>query len=118
MSHESKIHEIKNAKDIGYKTYLYFICIDDPEINISRVQNRVEKGGHPVENKKIEERYYRTLQNLIHAIELCDKSYLFDNSGEKLTLIAKISESKLELIVDPEKLPNWFIEYVLCHYVV
>lgn len=29
MSHPSKIDEIKEAKQKGYKTYLYFICIDD-----------------------------------------------------------------------------------------
>lgn len=32
MSHPSKIEEIKEAKQKGYKTYLYFICIDDPEL--------------------------------------------------------------------------------------
>ena len=116
MSHISKIEDIKIAKHKGYKTYLYFICIDDPEVNISRVQNRVEKGGHDVDNKKIEERYYRTLHNLISAIEVSDKSYLFDNSQDKLTLIAKIIDSRLTLTVHPNQLPNWFIEYVLSYY--
>lgn len=116
MSHASKIDDIKSARKIGYKTYLYFICIDDPEVNISRVQNRVEKGGHPVDKQKVEDRYYRALNLLNSAIEASDKSYLFDNSSEQLTLIAKIFEGKLELTVDPEKLPNWFLEYVLKYY--
>lgn len=116
MSHVSKIEDIKEAKNKGYKTYLYFICIDDPEVNISRILNRVEKGGHAVDDKKVEERYYRTLRNLISAIEVTDKTYLFDNSGDQLTLIAKIGGGKLKLTVDPENLPNWFIEYVLCYY--
>ena len=30
----------KGVKQKGYKTYLYFICIDDPEVNVSRVENR------------------------------------------------------------------------------
>lgn len=88
----------------------------DPEVNVSRVQNRIEKGGHPVDNKKIEERYYRTLQNLISAIEVSDKSYLFDNSGESLSMIAKIIDKKLKITINPEQLPNWFIEYVLSYY--
>ncbi len=116
MSHNSKIDDIKAARENGYKTYLYFICIDDPEVNISRVQNRVEKGGHPVDKQKVEDRYYRTLKLLISAIEASDKSYLFDNSSEQLTLIAKIIDGKLELTVNPEKLPNWFLEYVLKYY--
>ncbi len=116
MSHFSKIEYIREAKKNGYKTYLYFICIDDPEVNISRVHNRVEKGGHPVDDQKVERRYYETLENLISAIEVCDKSYLFDNSGDKLEMIARIVEGKLKLLVEPEELPHWFIQYVLRHY--
>lgn len=116
MSHISKIEDIRAAKHKGYKTYLYFICIDDPEVNISRVQNRVEKGGHPVDEKKVEERYYKTLTNLISAIEVTDKTYLFDNSGDQLTLIGKIVGNKLKLTVEPDNLPDWFIEYVLRYY--
>ena len=42
MSHTSKIEEIKEVKERGYKTYLYFISTDNPKVNISRVENRVE----------------------------------------------------------------------------
>lgn len=116
MSHPSKIEEIKEAKTRGYKTYLYFICIDDPEVNISRVENRVEKGGHPVSEGKIQSRYYNTLENLIHAIEVCDKCYFFDNSDEEFRLIAKVIDGGLNLEIDSEDLPNWFVNYVLSYY--
>lgn len=115
MSHSSKIDEIKTAKTKGYKTYLYFICTDDPEVNISRVENRVEKGGHDVPSERIKSRYYNTLTNLMSAIENSDKCYLFDNSEAKFRLIAKI-EDELLLETEPEFLPYWFIEYVLKYY--
>ncbi len=89
MSHSSKLEEIQEAKNQGYSTYLYFICIDEPEINISRVENRVKKGGHNVNHFKITERYPKTLNNLFPAIEICDKSYLYDNSDKKYKLIAE-----------------------------
>jgi predicted ABC-type ATPase len=116
MSHPSKIEEIKEAKQKGYKTYLYFICIDDPEVNVSRVENRVEKGGHNVATEKISSRYYNTLTNLIKMIENVDKCYLFDNSSEEYKLISKITNNKLSLEIEPTELPNWFIEYVLKYY--
>lgn len=116
MSHPSKIEEIGEAKERGYKIYLYFICIDDPEVNISRVENRVEKGGHAVEPEKIERRYKETLENLNSAIEKSDKVYLFDNSAEEFRLIAKIKSGKLTLETDPKELPIWFINYVLPYY--
>jgi predicted ABC-type ATPase len=116
MSHPSKIDEFIEAREHGYTTYLYFICIDDPEVNISRVENRVQKGGHDVDRDKIESRYYNTLENLMRAIENTDKCYLFDNSQDNFRLIAKIVEGKLRIEIEPEFLPNWFIDYVLKYY--
>lgn len=112
MSHYSKIEEIENAKKKGYKTYLYFICIDHPEINISRVNDRVNKGGHNVDNHKIINRYPKTLENLLPAIKVADKSFLFDNSNE-MELIAEVQNENLTLLKELENLPNWFIEYVI-----
>ena len=116
MSHPSKIDELIEAKKNGYKIYLYFICTDDPEVNVSRVENRVEKGGHDVSAEKISSRYYNTLKNLISAIEQSDKCYLFDNSGQDFKMIAKVNGDAMSLETEPEKLPNWFIENVLKYY--
>jgi predicted ABC-type ATPase len=116
MSHPSKIEEMREAKQQGYKIYLYFICIDDPIVNISRVNNRVDKGGHPVAPDKISSRYYNTLKNLIQMIENVDKCYLFDNSSSEYKLIAKIIQNQLRIEVEPSELPNWFSEYVLKYY--
>lgn len=49
-------------------------------------------------------------------IEIVDKCYLFDNSTEEFKFIAKVFEKKLELKVDSNELPNWFIEYLLKYY--
>ncbi len=117
MSYKPKIDELRDAGKMGYKVYLYFICIDDPSVNISRVENRVQKGGHNVDSSKIVSRYGSTLNNLMAAIEVCNKCYLFDNSDEKYRWIANICENKkLELLIEPEDLPNWFSDYVLPHY--
>ncbi|UUF15508.1 MULTISPECIES: zeta toxin family protein [Flavobacterium] len=118
MSHVSKLEDIKEANSLGYTSYLYFVCIDDPEINISRVENRVQKGGHYVDSEIIKNRYNRTLNNLFPAIEISNKAYLFDNSTEKLTLIAEINEGKsLKLHINEEDFPNWFREFVLNHFI-
>ena len=61
MSHPSKVDLLRHAQTAGYRTYLYFIATDDPEINISRVRNRVRLGGHDVPEDRIASRYYRSL---------------------------------------------------------
>src|SRR5665647_419725 len=114
MSHHFKITELKRAQKNGYKIYLYFVCTDDAEINVNRVANRVEKGGHAVNANKIRSRYGKTLKNLYDAIKVANRVYLFDNSGQTLELIAEIFDGALQLKVD--NLPQWFINYVLPHY--
>jgi predicted ABC-type ATPase len=116
MSHKSKITEIIEARNLGYKTYLYFICTDSPEINVSRVENRVQKGGHPVEEKTIIKRYKNSLDNLFSMILAVDDCYLFDNSSLNFNLIAEIRSNRLRLLEEPEKLPDWFKNFVLVHY--
>ncbi|WP_438946230.1 zeta toxin family protein [Sediminibacterium sp.] len=73
MSHKSKLKELTAAKKKGYKIYLYFVCIDNPDINIERVKDRVKKGGHNVNPDKLRARYYSTLENLYPAILLADR---------------------------------------------
>ncbi len=34
MSHPSKVDEIKQKEQLGYQPYLYFVCIDKPEVNV------------------------------------------------------------------------------------
>jgi predicted ABC-type ATPase len=50
FSHNSKLDFMKNASDLGFKVYLYFISTNDPIININRVAQRVSNGGHPVQD--------------------------------------------------------------------
>lgn len=114
MSHPSKIKEMKQAQEMGYRTYLYFVCIDDPTVNVQRVEDRVKKGGHKVDTTKIISRYPDTLKNLYKAIKYSNRAYLFDNSGKQQVLIAEISEGVLQIKAD--NIPNWFIKYVLPHY--
>lgn len=108
MSHSSKLDEIKDAKAKGFKTYLYFVCIEDPLINLSRIENRVEKGGHPVPKEKVIRRYVDTLSNLFPALKIIDKAYIFDNSTQSMNLFAEVKKEQLEIVSD--KIPNWFIK--------
>ena len=114
MSHSSKVAEIKKAQQKGYKTYLYFVCTNSPEINIDRVANRVDKGGHNVDENRIRSRYTDTLKNLYAAIKYSNRAYLFDNSGKQITLIAEIFGGFMQLKTN--KLPQLFYNYVLPNY--
>ena len=112
MSSKDKVEFLKKAQEAGYRTYLYFIATKDPIINISRVQNRVKKGGHPVPNEKIVSRYYRSLELLSEALNYSNRAYIFDNSSQERLWIAQIDNAK-EFVFKSEVVPVWVEEYLL-----
>ena len=120
MSHISKVEFLQEAQRQGFKTYLYYVSTVDPLINIARVQYRVSVGGHPVPEKKIVERYYRSMDLLMQAVDASDRAYLFDNSsdGEKAAFIAEIQSAEtLKMNPDVLHLPWWFAEKILKEFI-
>ncbi|WP_317195989.1 hypothetical protein [Litoribacter ruber] len=72
FSHPGKVEIIKQAKEQGYKVYLYFVSTEDPTINVHRVkQVRVPQKGHDVPEDKIISRYYRSMELLYEASQYC-----------------------------------------------
>ncbi len=114
MSHPNKVTLLEQAQRTGYRTYLYFIATDDPEINISRVRNRVKLDGHSVPEDRIAPRYYRSLDLLMDAIRHANRAYVFDNSGDnkRHTWLAEITDGK-ELELKSDRIPAWFKRSVL-----
>ena len=109
MSSDDKIAFMLKARESGYRTYLYFVATEDPDININRVRNRVAAGGHPVPTEKIVQRYGRCLSLLPVAIAASDRAYIFDNSGADLVLLAEVTDgTDLEFRVD--EVPDWFMD--------
>jgi len=110
MSAPQKLDMLQNAKELGYRVYLYFVATESPLINQVRVQNRVKLGGHNVPVEKIHNRYFRSLELLYDAIKISDRAFLFDNTIE-LDWIAEVANGH-ELTLYAEKVPNWFVEYI------
>ena len=74
------LKNIDKAKEQGYELQLFYVGLNSSDIAKERVKNRVEKGGHNIENDVIEKRYYESLKNLKKIISKFDKVYLYDNS--------------------------------------
>lgn len=111
LSDKGKLDELEEAKRLGYRIYLYFVCTVDPDINVDRVANRVAKGGHPVTLQSILSRYERTLANLMPAFLLADRAYLFDNSGERMELAVEADGTDLHLLID--QTPSWIVDHLI-----
>ncbi len=116
MSSPAKVDFLRSAKAAGYRTYLYFIATENPEINVARVRHRVASGGHSVPESKIIERYHRSLALLDSAIQSTDRAYLFDSSeSDRRNWIAEITSGS-DLEIKTDSVPAWFRKAVLAKY--
>ena len=107
MSFPDKIELLRKAQSRGYRTYLYYVATENPDINISRVRYRVSRGGHSVPEDKIVTRFHRSLDLLMQAVQSTHRAYIFDNSAHEHIWLAEITNgNSLEMKTD--QIPAWF----------
>ena len=112
FSHPSKIDILKEARLKGYRTYLYFVATENPQINLARIASRVLEGGHDVPANKIIERYQRCLDNVAPALQFLNRAYFFDNTRTDFHFIAEADDGKWKFYTST--LPKWFMKTVRC----
>lgn len=107
FSHPSKLKLVREAKAAGYLVRLSIICTAKPELNIARVQDRVNEGGHTVPRKKIVERYHRALALLREAAQIADWALVLDNTraDQPFRLLIKFEDGQIAYRADD--LPEW-----------
>lgn len=90
FSHPSKLDLIHAAANAGY-----------------RVAQRVQRGGHPVPEQKICERYQRNQRLIREAMLTADAGLVFDNS-ERFAGPRRVLEFRRGFIVDlAAPVPEW-----------
>lgn len=57
-----------------------FIGLATPELHIQRVAERVHRGGHPIDESKIRERWEASRANMVELITTCHSAIVLDNS--------------------------------------
>jgi predicted ABC-type ATPase len=96
---------MKSVKQQNWSVNLIYVGIDNPETNISRVSERVKRGGHNVPIEDIRRRYERSLNNLPKAIEIANTVTIYDNSDRQYLLVATIECGIVSAHVD--RYPSW-----------
>ena len=112
FSHPAKIELLKKAQALGYRTYMYFIATEKPQINLARIRARVKLGGHDVPEDKAAARYYRCLEQVKYALPHLNRAYFFDNSADHSVFFAEY-ESNAGFQLHADSLPEWFKHFVL-----
>ena len=107
FSHPSKIDFIGQAKALGYNIVLVIIHVNTSSLNLARVAQRIEEGGHSVPAEKVVARIPRMLENVAAAIPLCDDVRVLDNSRLDAPFQKILTIKGDQRIVHVETLPDW-----------
>jgi len=97
----SYIQLIKNAKQQGYEVTLLFLWLNSADTAVLRVSERVKKGGHSIPPDVVRRRYFKGIKNLFSLfIPNCDNSLIFDNSDNKLEIVAELGKNEEHVILN------------------
>jgi predicted ABC-type ATPase len=72
---------IEDAKARGFRIVLLFVFLRDPALNVARVAQRAQLGGHDVPEDKVRSRWIGAMQKLEAFAPLADVLMVFDNSA-------------------------------------
>ena len=110
FSHHSKIEFIEKARHLGYTINLGYIHLEDPDLNVLRVSQRVSEGGHDVSEDKIRSRITRTMDHIKKALVIVDEADIYENSNDEnpFALKASIKNGKFTFLEKPT--PVWLSE--------
>lgn len=84
---------LKELKGKGFVVNLVFLWLDDVNLSIERVKERVRLGGHDIPELTIRRRYGRGLKNLFELyLPIADSWRIFDASGKIPIEVARFDD--------------------------
>lgn len=100
LATKSYKNRILLAKKQGYHVILVYYWLQDSQLAIERVKQRVKEGGHNIESEIIKRRYLNGIKNFFNIyFSIVDEILLFDNSDNKSDFIAEKKNNSTELTV-------------------
>lgn len=105
-----------DAAKSGIDVIIWYVGLESPELHLERVAARVSRGGHPIPEDIVRQRYERSRLNLIQLLPSLAALRVYDNSAPADLEAGKPPAPRLLLhleagrIVGPEDLaqtPDW-----------
>ena len=110
---------LDTALSAGLEVRIWFVGLASVDLHIARVKARVEKGGHPIPEHKIRERYDASRLNLIRLMPKLTELLIYDNSEEadpdsgvrpKPKLLLHMHSGRIVKSCDLVSVPKWATE--------
>lgn len=103
------------AAKSGIEVAVWYVGLASPELHIERVAARVRRGGHPIPEETIRQRYERSRLNLIQLLPHLTELLVFDNSDQAEPpnskpiprLVLHLAAGRIRDPEDLSKTPDW-----------
>ena len=97
----------RQVKDMGYRVRLFYIGLDSAEESLSRIENRVKRGGHDIPRDDVIRRFSGRWEAVAKVLPYCDEADFYDNDNG-FVLVAEYRNGELRTI--GTRRPAWLIE--------
>ena len=99
LSGRGHLNLLRRLKKHAYEVHVFYQWVPSVDLALSRIKERVMRGGHDVPEAVVRRRFNRSITNfLVHYRPLADRWMLFDNSDAALSIIASKEQGRLRLI--------------------
>ncbi len=90
---------LDNLKESGYQIHIFYLWVQNADIAIARIADRVRRGGHSVPDEVVRRRFSRSISNYFCLYRSSAHYWaLFDNSTETPTVIASGESGNIIII--------------------
>ncbi len=96
---------IIQAKNCGYFIIGYFVGLNNVELNLVRIKNRVALGGHDIPKNTVLKRYHESMDNLTKIKNYFNELHIIDNSFTAYQL--QLSKYQENIIQHTSTLEDW-----------
>jgi predicted ABC-type ATPase len=98
LSGKGHLQVLRGLKERGYEVHIFYLWVPSAELVVSRVRERVVRGGHNVPEVDIRRRFERSLRNFLEDYRpLADRWLLFDASRAVPKMIATSRQGQLRV---------------------
>ena len=99
LAGRSYLHTITQLNKRGFTVHIFYLWVNNVDVALSRISDRVKKGGHQIPEDVVRRRFDRSFQNFMgEYVPLVDSWYVFDNSESVPSLLAFKRAGKIHII--------------------
>jgi len=71
----------KQVKDLGYHVRLFYVALDTAAESLTRIENRVKRGGHDIPHDDVMRRFSGRWEAIAKVLPYCDEAEFYDNDN-------------------------------------